>query len=152
MSWVFAWMDTGDKRYAVYAIIYLAPYLRSVNCYRLILSISFLFFINKDTLIMSSDESWLPIASILLCILHIQLEASIKNGDLQGFQLFNGASRNKIPEKDVRISEQGRRKDEQKLLSSNDESRNMISGWGIPKKPAQKADHLDEEGDEGKRH
>ncbi|CAI9274604.1 unnamed protein product [Lactuca saligna] len=133
MSWVFAWMDTGDKRYAVYAIIYLAPYLRT-------------------NLSLSPDESWLPIASILLCILHIQLEASIKNGDLQGFQLFNGASRNKFPEKDVRISEQGRRKDEQKLPSSNDESRNMISGWGIPKKPAKKADHLDEEGDEGKKH
>lgn len=133
MSWVFAWMDTGDKRYAVYAIIYLAPYLRT-------------------NLSLSPDESWLPIASILLCILHIQLEASIKNGDLQGFQLFNGASRNKSLEKDVRISKQGRRKDEQKLPSSNDESRNMISGWGIPKKPAQKADHLDEEGDEGKKH
>lgn len=50
------------------------------------------------------------------------------------------------------LVDQGRRKDEQKLPSSNDESRNMISGWGIPKKPAQKADHLDEEGDEGKKH
>ncbi|KAI3710619.1 hypothetical protein L2E82_40407 [Cichorium intybus] len=133
MSWVFAWMDTGDKRYAVYAIVYLAPYLRT-------------------NLSLSPDESWLPIASILLCILHIQLEASIKNGDLQGFQLFNRASRNKSPEKDARISEQGRRKDDQKLPSSNDESRNTIRGWGISKKPARKADHLDEEGDEGKKY
>ncbi|GFP89312.1 hypothetical protein PHJA_001074900 [Phtheirospermum japonicum] len=28
MSWVFAWLDTGKRRYAVYAIVYLAPYLR----------------------------------------------------------------------------------------------------------------------------
>ncbi|KAJ0914001.1 hypothetical protein HanPSC8_Chr06g0233681 [Helianthus annuus] len=54
MSWVFAWMDTGDKRYVVYAIVYLAPYLRS-------------------NLSLSPDESWLPIASIILCILHIQV-------------------------------------------------------------------------------
>ncbi|KAL4570608.1 hypothetical protein LXL04_026266 [Taraxacum kok-saghyz] len=133
MSWVFAWMDTGDKRYAVYALVYLAPYLRT-------------------NLSLSPDESWLPIASILLCILHIQLEASIKNGDLQGFQLFKKALRNKSLEKDGRISDQGRREDEQKLPSSYDESRNMISGWGIPKKPAQKDDHLHEKGDEGKKH
>lgn len=133
MSWVFAWMDTGDKRYAAYAIVYLAPYLRT-------------------NLSLSPDESWLPIASILLCILHVQLEASIKNGDLQRFQLFNGSSRNKSSEKDARISEQGRRKDEQNLPSSNDESRNIIRGWGIPKKPVRRADHLNDEGDEGKKH
>ncbi|KAL4568777.1 hypothetical protein LXL04_024393 [Taraxacum kok-saghyz] len=132
-SWVFAWMDTGDKRYAVYALVYLAPYLRT-------------------NLSLSPDESWLPIASILLCILHIQLEASIKNGDLQGFQLFKKVLRNKSLEKDGRISDQGRREDEQTLPSSNDESRNMISGWGIPKKPAKKDDHLHEKGDEGKKH
>ncbi|XP_075508713.1 uncharacterized protein LOC142545414 isoform X2 [Primulina tabacum] len=74
MSWVFAWLDTGNRRYAVYALVYLAPYLR-------------------PNLSISPEESWLPIGSILLCIAHIQLEASIKNGDLQGFQLFNEAAK-----------------------------------------------------------
>ncbi|KAK3030661.1 hypothetical protein RJ639_035865, partial [Escallonia herrerae] len=54
LSWVFAWLDTGSRRYAVYAIVYLAPYL-------------------------SLDTS--------TC--HWQLEASIRNGDLEGFKLFN---------------------------------------------------------------
>lgn len=70
VSWVFAWLDTGKNRYAVYAIVYLAPYLRS-------------------NLSLSPEDSWLPIASILLCILHIQLEVSIKNGDIQGMQFFS---------------------------------------------------------------
>ncbi|KAH9620746.1 hypothetical protein KSS87_014692 [Heliosperma pusillum] len=70
LSWVFALMDTGKRRYAVYALVYLAPYIRT----------------NFE---LSSDESWLPIASIVLCIIHIQLEASIKNGDLESFNFFN---------------------------------------------------------------
>ncbi|KAI7736971.1 hypothetical protein M8C21_027247, partial [Ambrosia artemisiifolia] len=121
MSWVFAWMDTGDRRYVVYAIVYLAPYLRS-------------------NLSLSPDESWLPIASIILCILHIQLEASIKNGDLQNFPLLNG--------KKERISEQETRKDERNLPSADDEPRNKIKDWGIPKKHPRQVDHLDEEGEE----
>lgn len=28
LSWVFAWMDTGKRRYIIYSIVYLAPYLR----------------------------------------------------------------------------------------------------------------------------
>ncbi|KAM0015616.1 hypothetical protein Hdeb2414_s0032g00712741 [Helianthus debilis subsp. tardiflorus] len=123
MSWVFAWMDTGDKRYVVYAIVYLAPYLRS-------------------NLSLSPDESWLPIASIILCILHIQLEASIKNGDLQNFPLLNR-------KKDGRISEQETIKDEQNLPSANDEPRNKIRYWGIPKKHTRQVEDSDEE-EEGK--
>lgn len=69
LSWLFAWLDTGKRRYAVYAVVYLAPYLR-------------------PNLSISPEDSWLPIASILLCIIHIQLEASIQNGDIQGLQLF----------------------------------------------------------------
>lgn len=72
MSWVFAWLDSGKQRYLVYAVVYLAPYLRT-------------------NLSLSPEESWLPIASILLCIIHIQLEASIKNGDLNGIQFFGRA-------------------------------------------------------------
>ncbi|KAD5316841.1 hypothetical protein R6Q59_032064 [Mikania micrantha] len=125
MSWVFAWMDTGDKRYAVYAIVYLAPYLRS-------------------NLSLSPDESWLPIASILICILHIQLEASIKNGDFQNLPLLNR-------KKDGSISKQEKRKDEQKLPTANDEPRNKIRDWGIPKKHTRQVEHLDEEEENGKR-
>ncbi|KAF7824952.1 putative transmembrane protein [Senna tora] len=73
LSWVFAWLDTGKRRYAVYALVYLAPYLRS-------------------NLSLSPEESWLPIASIIFCIIHIQLEASIRNGDIQGFQIFREVS------------------------------------------------------------
>jgi len=29
-SWVFAWLDTGKRRYAIYSLVYLAPYLRFV--------------------------------------------------------------------------------------------------------------------------
>ncbi|KAJ6948025.1 hypothetical protein NC651_002394 [Populus alba x Populus x berolinensis] len=59
LSWVFAWLDTGKRRYAIYSLVYLAPYLRS-------------------NMSLSPEESWLPIASIIFGIVHVQLEASIK--------------------------------------------------------------------------
>ncbi|KAF3522530.1 hypothetical protein F2Q69_00048794 [Brassica cretica] len=64
LSWVFAWLDTRKTRYAVYAFVYLLPYLSS-------------------NLSISPEESWLPITSIVLGIIHVQLEASIANGDVQ---------------------------------------------------------------------
>ncbi|XP_057871547.1 uncharacterized protein LOC131077962 isoform X2 [Cryptomeria japonica] len=73
LSWVFAWLDTGRRQYLIYAIVYLAPYIRS-------------------DLSISLEDSWLPVASILVCILHIQLEISLKSGDLQDFQLFGDTS------------------------------------------------------------
>uniref|UniRef100_A0A3N7EAM1 Uncharacterized protein n=1 Tax=Populus trichocarpa TaxID=3694 RepID=A0A3N7EAM1_POPTR len=30
LSWVFAWLDTGKRRYAIYSLVYLAPYLRFI--------------------------------------------------------------------------------------------------------------------------
>lgn len=74
LSWVFAWLDTGRQRYLVYAIVYLSPYIRT-------------------NLSLSPEDSWLPITSILICILHIQLEISLKSGELQDFQLFGDPSR-----------------------------------------------------------
>nr|XP_043607473.1 uncharacterized protein LOC122579372 [Erigeron canadensis] len=134
MSWVFAWMDTMDKRYAVYALVYLAPYL-------------------KTKLSLSPEESWLPISSIIWCILHIQLEASIKNGDLPGIPLINRGLKKASSKKDTSISEQETRKDEQNLPSANDEVRDKIRGWGIPKKPSRQADRFDKEDEaEGKKH
>lgn len=107
MSWVFAWLDTGNRRYAVYAIVYLTPYLRS-------------------NLSISPEDSWLPIASILLCITHIQLEASIKNGDFQGFQIFSTSSATK---KNSISEERDERKDFHNL-PSREHYRKGIRDWG----------------------
>ncbi|KAL5650237.1 hypothetical protein ACJX0J_041046, partial [Zea mays] len=71
-SWIFAWLDSGRRRYLVYAAVYLAPYLRT-------------------NLSLSPDESWLPVASIFICILHIQLEASIRSGDIESFKFIQRA-------------------------------------------------------------
>ncbi|KAF9602258.1 hypothetical protein IFM89_026343 [Coptis chinensis] len=125
LSWIFAWLDTGSKRYVVYSIVYLAPYLRT-------------------NLSLSPEESWLPIASIFFCIIHIQLEASIRNGDLQGFQIFNEALKYGSPlakknnadlKIDEGISKKGRKQERQELPSANEQSRNELHGWGVPEKP-----------------
>ncbi|XP_022958724.1 uncharacterized protein LOC111459865 isoform X1 [Cucurbita moschata] len=119
LSWVFAWLDSGKRRYAVYAIVYLAPYLRS-------------------NLSLSPDESWLPIVSILICIAHIQVEASIKNGDIQPFQIFgktsNQISRTKIARGHLKGSQgptkkSGKKRD-MKLPSAEEQLRDEIKGWG----------------------
>ncbi|KAM3370143.1 hypothetical protein ACQJBY_017817 [Aegilops geniculata] len=85
LSWVFAWLDSGRKLYLLYAAVYLAPYLRT-------------------NLSLSPDESWLPVASIFICILHVQLEAGIRNGDIEGFMFFQKAQNllfpNAMKEKD----------------------------------------------------
>ncbi|CAD5333699.1 unnamed protein product [Arabidopsis thaliana] len=73
LSWVFAWLDTGKSRYAVYALVYLVPYLSS-------------------NLSISPEESWLPITSIVLGIIHVQLEASIANGDVETLAFFRNTS------------------------------------------------------------
>jgi hypothetical protein len=64
LAWVFAWLDTRKQRYLIYAIVYIAPYLRS--------GIS-----------LSPEESWLPIASVLACILHVQLDISASSEGLE---------------------------------------------------------------------
>ncbi|KAK3150828.1 hypothetical protein QOZ80_3AG0238330 [Eleusine coracana subsp. coracana] len=69
LSWIVAWWDSGKRRYLVYAAVYLSPYLRT-------------------NLSLSPEESWLPIASIFICILHIQLEGAIRNYDNEIFQFL----------------------------------------------------------------
>ncbi|XP_027361629.1 uncharacterized protein LOC113869495 [Abrus precatorius] len=132
LSWVFAWLDTGKRRYAVYAIVYLAPYLRS-------------------NLSLSPEESWLPIASILFCIVHIQLEASIRNGDIEGFQLFRNVS-DKLSSSDRKkdhlnqhqeMSEEGSKKGKKKLPQDQQQSRN-IGDWEDSQRPLQYRQHLNE--------
>ncbi|KAL3645519.1 hypothetical protein CASFOL_010699 [Castilleja foliolosa] len=117
MSWVFAWLDTGKRRYAVYSIVYLAPYLRS-------------------NLSISPEESWLPIASILLCVAHIQLEASIKNGDIQGFRMFNETAKrfSSINKRSKSSDKREERNDFQNLPSAREHYRNEIQDWAAPQK------------------
>lgn len=115
LSWVFAFLDTSSPRYVVYSIIYLAPYIRT-------------------NLSLSPEESWLPIASIFLCIIHIQIEASIRNGDLQAFQLF----------KDAGTKIKGR-KHEEKLPSSQEHSRNELHGWGGPEKQVEELEESEDD-------
>jgi hypothetical protein len=42
---VFAWLDSGNRRYAVYAVVYLAPYLRfySIMSFKTFLVYLFVF-------------------------------------------------------------------------------------------------------------
>ncbi|CAJ1926823.1 unnamed protein product [Sphenostylis stenocarpa] len=132
LSWVFAWLDTGKRRYAVYALVYLAPYLRS-------------------NLSLSPEESWLPIASILFCIVHIQLEASIRNGDIQGFQIFrnvaDGLSSNNRKKSHLNqhqeMAEEGSKKE--KNLSHAQEQSRDIGGWEDSERPIQPRQHLNED-------
>ncbi|KDP25196.1 hypothetical protein JCGZ_20352 [Jatropha curcas] len=126
LSWVFAWLDTGRRRYAVYALVYLAPYLSS-------------------NMSLSPEESWLPVASIILGIIHVQLEASIKNGDIEGFQLFSKAANFLslvMKSKDTNLkehegpSEEGRQEPEN-LPPAEELLRGEIEKWRIPRKPSE---------------
>lgn len=129
LSWLFAWLDTGQRRYAVYAIVYLAPYLRT-------------------NLSISPEDSWLPIASIVLCIIHIQLEASIKNGDIQGLQFFREAGKHisSVARKNNRISkEEEKLEDHMNLPSARDHYRNEIRNWRVPRNPPQDSESLNED-------
>ncbi|KAJ1702200.1 hypothetical protein LUZ63_001979 [Rhynchospora breviuscula] len=120
LGWVFAWMDTGKQRYLVYSIVYLAPYLRT-------------------NFSLSPEESWLPIASILICILHVQLETSIKNGDLKGFKFPFIKSKGKSR----RASMTGHGKRNRKLPLSN-KAREKLHDWGVKLNPRDEMPQLDE--------
>ncbi|XP_030454278.2 uncharacterized protein LOC115675662 [Syzygium oleosum] len=135
LSWVFAWLDTGKRRYAVYALVYLAPYLRS-------------------NLSLSPEESWLPIASILLCIVHVQLEASIRNGDIEGFQLFNEAAKLFSSMSGKKDDHQGFSESKRKhmnLPSSDTQARNEIRQWDVPRRSLQDQDHKNGDWDDDER-
>lgn len=115
MSWVFAWLDTGKLRYAIYALVYLAPYL-------------------STNLSLSPEDSLLPIASILLCIFHIQLEAFKRDGDFQVLDKFTETAT-------------ARKKDEEtynvkKLPSADEKRRREISG------SHENPEHLNENGED----
>ncbi|XP_039007350.1 uncharacterized protein LOC120135058 [Hibiscus syriacus] len=130
LSWVFAWLDTGKRRYAVYSIVYLAPYLRS-------------------SLSLSPEDSWLPIASIIFCIVHVQLEASLKNGDIQGFQIFNQAakrlsSRSRVEDShfDGHQEPEMRKREHRNLPDAEEQARNEIKKWGIPRNTGEQHERL----------
>ncbi|KAL5750099.1 hypothetical protein ACOSP7_024702 [Xanthoceras sorbifolium] len=140
LSWVFAWLDTGKRQYAVYAIVYLLPYLRS-------------------NLSLSPEESWLPITSIIFCIVHVQLEASIRYGDLQGFQFFNMAAKNLSSmtknkansfEGHQEMSKEERKGENKNLPHAEEQSRNDIRQWRVPQKPSENPEDLTGDGDDDK--
>ncbi|KAG9128650.1 hypothetical protein Leryth_017115 [Lithospermum erythrorhizon] len=103
----------------------------------------------RSNLSLSPEDSWLPIASILLGIFHVQLESSIKNGDIQGFKFFNetGEHISSIARKmDIYISkeEEAAVKDHFDLPSSNDHSRDELGRWGTPKEHSRDLEELDD--------
>ncbi|GMQ05972.1 hypothetical protein CsSME_00050755 [Camellia sinensis var. sinensis] len=110
-----------------------------------------------DSLIDSTDARF-AVMGIMSFIPYFNwlLEASIKNGDFQGFKLFSEVSKNlsSVTRKkethlkhDERVFEEGRAKDYMNLSSAQEESRNEIRGWGVPQKPLQDdPEHLHEDG------
>ncbi|KAK4365546.1 hypothetical protein RND71_016904 [Anisodus tanguticus] len=112
MSWVFAWLDTGKPRYAVYALVYLAPYI-------------------STNLSLSPEDSLLPIASILLCIFHIQLEAFKKDGNVQVLDKFTETGKHMSEKEETNYL---------KKLPSADE----IRRWEISRRP-ENPEHLKED-------
>ncbi|GAB2210254.1 hypothetical protein Droror1_Dr00015517 [Drosera rotundifolia] len=140
LSWVFALMDTGKRRYAVYAIVYLAPYFRS-------------------NLSLSPEESWIPIASIILCIVHVQLEASISSGDLDVLQFLNETVKqlsSTDTEEDApfhghgsmnEIKRKGKAKDRMNLPTDPEHRRDEIRKWKLPRTPSQQIKHENEDED-----
>ncbi|KAF3322449.1 hypothetical protein FCM35_KLT13590 [Carex littledalei] len=123
-------MDSTDSRLAVMAIISVIPYFN---------------WLVRTNLSLSPEESWLPIASILICILHVQLETSIKNGDFEGFKFPLMKSNTKSR----RASMTGHGKRNRKLPSSN-ESREKLRDWGVNLNPRDEMPQLDETADDDK--
>eukprot|EP00249_Psilotum_nudum_P016734 c25964_g2_i2 orf=447-1175(+) len=74
LAWVFAWLDTSEQRYLFYSIAYLAPYIRSGFS-------------------LSPDDSWLPAASLVICIIHVQLEISVNTAGQEGMEFFKDATK-----------------------------------------------------------
>ncbi|KAL9239758.1 hypothetical protein vseg_014050 [Gypsophila vaccaria] len=133
LSWVFALMDTGNPRYAVYSLVYLAPYLRT-------------------NLSLSPDDSWLPIASIPLCILHIQLEASITSGDLVSFNFFNeigkrfgfiNLKKDLQPNSLIKMHQQEVKPNKMKPPSSQHHSSDDTRKWRVPTEDVEHANEDD---------
>ncbi|WCJ26617.1 hypothetical protein M5689_008422 [Euphorbia peplus] len=95
---------------------------------------------------LSPEESWLPIASIVLGIIRVQIERSIKNGDLEGLQLFGEAAnsvsamiKRKEQSKDQQGSSDGQ--EHGSLPSAKDQLRNEIGQWEVPRKPRKHPEH-----------
>ncbi|GAU18955.1 hypothetical protein TSUD_229450 [Trifolium subterraneum] len=134
LSWVFAWLDTGNRRYAVYSLVYLAPYLRS-------------------NLSISPEDSWLPIASILFCIVHIQLEASLRNGDIQGFQLFRNVLNQQSSSRKKKKGHLNRHQEMSKGSKNEKEDSRDIRGWEDSQSPLEHQQHLNDiiDGDDEER-
>ncbi|EXB81852.1 hypothetical protein L484_015326 [Morus notabilis] len=125
LSWVFAWLDTGKRRYPVYSLVYLLPYIRS-------------------NLSLSLEESWLAIASIVLCILHVQKASGFMLEASEASKRVSSASRKKD-------SLKGRKNEQINLPSADEQSRNKIRGSGVSREPLHDNEHLNDDWDEDDR-
>ncbi|KAA3457014.1 zinc finger matrin-type protein [Gossypium australe] len=117
--------------------------------------LAFLGNLSGSNFSLSPEDSWLPIASILFCIVHVQLEASIRNGDLQGFQIFSEAakhlsSRSREEDEHFKGYNEPEKREHRNLPDAEEHSRNEIPHWGIPKRPSQHHEQLNDLEDDGK--
>ncbi|MBA0735320.1 hypothetical protein Gogos_019179 [Gossypium gossypioides] len=135
LSWVFAWLDTGKRRYAVYSIVYLVPYL------------------SLRAAMMSNLGSNGGSAKSI----DFNLEASIRNGDLQGFQIFSEAAKHlssRSREEDEHFEgynePEVKKREHRNLPDAEEHSRNEIPHWGIPKRPSQHHEQVNDLEDDGK--
>ncbi|GAQ81351.1 hypothetical protein KFL_000780130 [Klebsormidium nitens] len=58
LAWVLAWLDSSDPRYALYAAVYLAPWVKSG---------------------LNFTDSWLPLGAVALGAAHVQLDRYVQS-------------------------------------------------------------------------
>ncbi|KAL8158956.1 hypothetical protein V2J09_000493 [Rumex salicifolius] len=125
LSWVFAWMDSSKRRYAVYAIVYLAPYLSIC-----------LNFKEDDFL---NGYAFVKVCSFSERICHfLQMRAGYQLPALCSvssiYKYFSPAARRKET-KDRRVRHEMREEDHIHLPSSQERLRDEIRKFGMPRKP-----------------
>ncbi|MBA0638138.1 hypothetical protein Godav_029717 [Gossypium davidsonii] len=88
---------------------------------------------------------------------HYMLEASIRNGDLQGFQIFSEAAKHlssRSREEDEHFKgynePEVKKREHRNLPDAEEHSRNEIPHWGIPKRPSQHHEQVNDLEDDGK--
>ncbi|CAM6065214.1 unnamed protein product [Sphagnum tenellum] len=129
LTWVFAWLDTGKQRYLVYAIVYLAPYLRT-------------------GLSISPEDSWLPLASVLACIIHVQLDISVNNEGGQGLNISKVLfERNQVKQMKehadtllLRLQNLAVRTDIKRAKKEDDEEQNSMTGEDVAREELEQWD------------
>eukprot|EP00271_Cylindrocystis_brebissonii_P008595 TRINITY_DN229_c1_g1_i1.p1 TRINITY_DN229_c1_g1~~TRINITY_DN229_c1_g1_i1.p1 ORF type:complete len:366 (+),score=48.55 TRINITY_DN229_c1_g1_i1:245-1342(+) len=115
MAWILPFLDTREPRYLAYAAIYAAPYLTT-------------------GLSLSLEDSWLPLASIVLCSIHIQVENYVADNDpAETLSLPTPTWQERQPEKVVRQEEEG---GSQLVTEEEAKDANKIAAsWQAPSSP-----------------